>query len=759
MGVIRSVWRSINSIGARVMLVVIVAGTVTALLAVAFVTRAMYSSAESGLVDNAISTGQRVHAATMARLEVVDVELRAAARLFEAGRAVAITQILSPFVAAVRVSRDGEVIDVMPNERARRALDHPASAHHQFVDGFLVVSNNDNGIQTLAVVEIADLASETEASRTWIGPASALLDAPRMPGLTVRRDGDRAIVEAPVGDAIVVYHEAALAPAKATVDRAVHHAVAYAAVVSLALLLAIAWALARGVTRPVRRLAESVRRTDAPIIQRGLPDNEIGELGAAIAQLRENLARDASLLQASTQFAHAVVHVKEPDALLAMLQQAIDRVHPGAGWRVVSIDELEAGASSELGIDLDELARSTDTITRSAQPMLVPLVADGSVYGVIVGPLGAPEVDLRHLEALAQTVVTAIRGLGLAELATINEKLAVIGRLSASIAHEMNNPLLYVLANLSMLEDELTGEPLAMATDARIGVERLTAIVKDLSRMSRRGSDVQTRVDLVELAREQIQITRARARRVEIELVADGPVWASCASGPIGQAVLNLIVNAIDAVRARPSPRVVVAVAGTGTAATITVSDNGEGIAVASQRKLFDAFFTTKGEHGTGLGLHLSRAFARSHGGDLALLATGPEGTSFRLSIPNEVVAATTVAAHAPLARAKVLVLDDEPLIVRTLERQLASVADVVATTDPVVALRAAATQEFSLVLCDWNMPTMSGAEFLTQLRRAHLQSAARFVVITGGSLPVVEGVTVLAKPLPGDTVRRLLDA
>ncbi len=758
MGVIRRAWRSINSIGVRVMLAVIVAGIVTALLAVVFVTRAMYSSAESGLVDNAISTGQRVHAATVARLEVVDVELRAAARLFEAGRAVAITQILSPFVAAVRVARDGEVIDVIPNPLARQALDRPAPARHQLVDGFLVVSSNDNGISTIAVVEIADLATETEMSRTWIGAPAPTSEAPTLPGLTVRRDGDHAIVAAPVDDAIVVYHEAALAPAKATVDRAVHHAVAYAAVVSLALLFGIAWALARGVTRPVRRLAESVRRTDAPVLHGGLPDNEIGELGRAIAQLRENLARDAGLLHASAQFAQALVHVKEPDAVLAMLQHVLDRIHPGAGWRVLSMDDLEAGAAAELGFDVDALISSTGVIATAPPRTLVPLVADGTAYGVIVGSSDASEVDLRHVEALGQTVVTAIRGLGLAELATINEKLAVIGRLSASIAHEMNNPLLYVLANLSMLEDELTGEPLAMATDARVGVERLTAIVKDLSRMSRRGSEVPSRVDLVELAREQVQVACARARRVEIVLVADEPVFASCASGPIGQAVLNLIVNAIDAVRARPSPRVVVTVAG-GSAATITVSDNGEGIPAASQRKLFDAFFTTKGEHGTGLGLHLSRAFARSHGGDLALVATGPDGTTFELSIPKEVSAVVEVAVAAPLARARVLVLDDEPLIVRTLERQLASLADVVGTTDPAVALEAAATQQFSLVLCDWNMPRMSGAEFLAQLRRSHPHNATRFVVMTGGLLPVVDGVTVVAKPLPGDAVRRLLDA
>lgn len=757
MGMIRRLRRGVNTIGARVMLVVIIAGVVTALLAVMFVTRAMYSSAESGLVDDAIATTERVQASAVSRLEVVEVELRAAARLFEAGRAVAITQILSPFVAAIRITRDGETVDVIPNEAARRAIERPAVGAHQLFDGFLVMSKTENGVATIAVVEIADLATESESSRTWIGPPPAV-DATTMPGLTVRREDDRAVVVAPVDEAVVVVHEAALGPAKATVDRAVRHAVGYAALFSLVLLVGIAWALARGVTRPVRRLAESVRRADSPVL-RQLPDNEIGELGAAIAQLRENLARDAGLLQANVELAQAVVHLDEPDAVLAMLQQTLDKTHPGAGWSALSMDDLEAGAAAELGVELETLGTATRLVEGAHPRRLVPLVADGDVYGVISGEPEVTEVDLRHVEALAQTAATAIRGLGLTELATINEKLAVIGRMSASIAHEMNNPLLYVLGNLALLEEDLQGEALAMVTDARVGVERLTAIVKDLSRMSRRGSEAQTRVDLVVLAREQVQVASGRARRVEIEVVAEGPVWASCASGPIAQAVLNLIVNAIDAVRARPSPKVVVSVEATEMAATITVRDNGEGIPASSQRKLFDAFFTTKGEHGTGLGLHLSRGFARSHGGDLELVSTGAEGTSFRLSIPKEVAGAVAHVDPAPLARAKVLVLDDEPLIVRTLERQLAAHADVVGTTDPAVALREAASQQFTLVLCDWNMPLMSGAEFLSRLRRTCPHNATRFVVMTGGVLPAVEGVTVLAKPLPGEVVRRLLRA
>lgn len=739
------------------MLVVIIAGVVTALLAVLFVTRAMYSSAESGLVDDAISATQRVQAAATARLEVVEVELRAAARLFEAGRAVAITQILSPFVAAIRITREGETVDVIPNETARRAIERGQAGAHQLFDGFLVVSKSEDGVATVAVIEIADLATETESSRTWIGPPPAS-GAVTMPGLTVRREDDRAVVVAPVDGAVVVVHEAALAPARAEVDRTVRHAVGYAAVFSLALLVGIAWALARGVTRPVRRLAESVRRIDSPIL-RELPDNEIGELGAAIVQLRENLARDAGLLRANVELAQAVVHLHEPDAVLAMLQQTLDTTHPGAGWRVLSMDDLEAGAAVELGIDLDTIATSTRTITGEVPRRLVPLVADSDAFGLISGSPEVTEVDLRHVEALAQIAASAIRGLGLAGLATTNEKLAVIGRMSASIAHEMNNPLLYILGNLSLLEEDLSGEALAMATDARVGVERLSAIVKDLSRMSRRGSEVQTRVDLVVLAREQVQVASARARRVEIEVVDQGPVWASCASGPIAQAVLNLIVNAIDAVRARPSPRVVVTVETTEKAATITVRDNGEGISPSSQRKLFDAFFTTKGEHGTGLGLHLSRGFARSHGGDLELVATSREGTSFRLSIPKEVAGAVVPVDPAPPSRARVLVLDDEPLIVRTLERQLAPLADVVGTSDPMVALREAAAQPFTLVLCDWNMPAMSGAEFLSTLRRTCPQNVTRFVVMTGGLLPEVEGVTVLAKPLPGEAVRKLLRA
>ncbi len=230
-----------------------------------------------------------------------------------------------------------------------------------------------------------------------------------------------------------------------------------------------------------------------------------------------------------------------------------------------------------------------------------------------------------------------------------SDRLASLGQLSASVAHEINNPVSGVL-NLSMLLQRMLkddGVPPNRIEEFRKYLSqvvnetaRVGRIVSDLLAFSRRSKPQRTPADLNKIVRMTLSLTQHKMKlsnvTVEQSLAEDLPA-AACDASQVQQVVLNLLLNAAEATQSKAERRIhVTTEAGSGEV-RLLVADNGEGILPENLTKIFDPFFTTKPEgKGVGLGLAVSYGIIQAHGGDIEVKSVPGEGATFIVSLPLE---------------------------------------------------------------------------------------------------------------------------
>ena len=334
-----------------------------------------------------------------------------------------------------------------------------------------------------------------------------------------------------------------------------------------------------------------------------------------------------------------------------------------------------------------------------------------------------------------------------------SEKLTAMGSLLAGVAHELNNPLAIVLGRAALLEEKLADDP-ALAADARrirAAAERCGRIVRTFLNMARSKPAHREAVainDLVRAAADILAYTY-RSHGVALELNLPDDLPAVMADGDqIGQVVLNLLVNAQQALNAVEGERRVRVASGIEPRREnreprvwLRVADSGPGVPEALRERIFEPFFTTKAEGlGTGLGLAVSRSIVREHGGDLQLEA-GASSASFRLSLPVSGQAVASDSVPVPLdlptpKQARVLVVDDEPEIA-DLVRELLEGADheVVTAESGAVALVMLAEARFDAIVSDLHMPDVDGATLWREVRARDAALARRMLFVTGDTL------------------------
>ncbi len=232
-----------------------------------------------------------------------------------------------------------------------------------------------------------------------------------------------------------------------------------------------------------------------------------------------------------------------------------------------------------------------------------------------------------------------------------SQKMEAVGQLAAGLAHEINNPMSYVRSNLHHLRQEweavrsklASGERdqfddfQALIEESLEGVDRTIAIVKDVREFSRFGGASSASiepVDLGELTDGALRVASARSEPSVIFERAYGEVpRVPCNPNQVRQVLVNLIVNAVQAVGAEGRIRLVTG--RDGLEAFVRVEDDGPGMSADTRERLFDPFFTTKpvGE-GTGLGLYVSYEIIQNHGGRIVVQSEPEVGTSFEVRLP-----------------------------------------------------------------------------------------------------------------------------
>jgi two-component system NtrC family sensor kinase len=230
-----------------------------------------------------------------------------------------------------------------------------------------------------------------------------------------------------------------------------------------------------------------------------------------------------------------------------------------------------------------------------------------------------------------------------------NDRLASLGTLAASVAHEINNPIAGVL-NLSMLMQRILkddGIPAGRVPEFRRYLAQVTNetsrvghIVSDLLSFSRRGKPQRSAADLNRLVRTTVSLVDHKLRLANIALdlqLANNLPGVHCDGGQIQQVVLNLVLNAAESMQSHGTGTVTVKTwpGEDGTSVKVSVGDTGEGIPAEILPRIFDPFFSTKTDgKGVGLGLAVSYGIVQAHSGEIEAKSRVGEGTVFTLSLP-----------------------------------------------------------------------------------------------------------------------------
>lgn len=342
-------------------------------------------------------------------------------------------------------------------------------------------------------------------------------------------------------------------------------------------------------------------------------------------------------------------------------------------------------------------------------------------------------------------------------------QLASLGTMAAGVAHEVNNPLSVVTANADFLAQELNqhraelanlpaGDParkrcedmVQALQDVRQAAARIGSIVEDLRAFSRPSQPQLGVADVVKCLSWALRTTAHEfQQRAQLITHIEPVPHVSGDEAKLGQVFINLLVNAAHAIapgRADEN-RITVNVQPDARGwATIEIADSGCGIAAADLPRIFDPFFTTRSSGGgTGLGLSICHGIVTAFGGELRVTSEPNEGSRFTVCLPPSAPASAQAeprnAVQPEARRSRILIIDDEQMVLRVLERVLRN-HDLVCTQSARAGLDHIRNGEhFDLILSDITMPSMTGIQFYEELLQHHPDQAKRVVFLSGGAV------------------------
>ncbi|MCU1265963.1 MAG: Histidine kinase [Acidobacteria bacterium] len=328
------------------------------------------------------------------------------------------------------------------------------------------------------------------------------------------------------------------------------------------------------------------------------------------------------------------------------------------------------------------------------------------------------------------------------ERAARADKLRALGQLASGVAHDFNNSLAAILGRAQLLHRQ-TKDP-ALVRNVEIiqtAAQDAAATVRRIQTFARKSSAKEFEyVDVRSLLGDAIEITRTRwyneARlrglNFEVKLVVESELPANGSASELREVFVNLIVNAVDAMP--QGGCLAISCARRDGRLKLHFADTGLGMPEDVREKVFEPFFSTKGAHGTGLGLSVSYSIIERHGGSIRVDSEEGRGTTFTIELPateppasscQELIAAPE---SAPLS---ILVVDDEPSVRETLADMLSALNHQVQLADSGhAALEKIGQTDFDLVFTDLAMPEMDGWETARAVRK---QCAETIIVLVTG--------------------------
>jgi PAS domain S-box-containing protein len=343
------------------------------------------------------------------------------------------------------------------------------------------------------------------------------------------------------------------------------------------------------------------------------------------------------------------------------------------------------------------------------------------------------------------------------------DRLTSLGTLASGVAHEINNPLTYVLGNVSVAQREIQNlradsrSDHAQATRSWASETALRNVEEALGEIYQGAENIRRIVaDLQVIARPDVpepggslkdslewalrvagSLVRGRAR---LESHFEPVPRVRGGTAKLGQVFLNLLINAAHAIpEGHPESNTIRVTSGIDQLgrAFITVQDTGVGMSAEVLKQIFDPFFTTKRVGaGTGLGLSICHSIVESLGGEISVESTLGRGSKFRVSLPiMETLAPLGFESVAPVSthHGRILVVDDDVLVARSIERILSREHAVVTVLNAEQAFEKLNTdQAFDAVLCDIMMPGMTGIELFERIKTQWPGLAPQVIFLTG---------------------------
>lgn len=382
------------------------------------------------------------------------------------------------------------------------------------------------------------------------------------------------------------------------------------------------------------------------------------------------------------------------------------------GMIVAAESKEDAGAAIKHSLKTGEQKQfelrtiCADGRVRCMEARTSPLWKDGNITGVMVFMSDITERKLAQARAAR------------------SDKLRALGELAAGVAHNLNNSLTVIQGRAQLLAmrgaaDEGQKKSLDLITQA---VNDCSQTLRRLLDFSRRSSSRNTSpVDLSELITSSVEIARPkwqtasalRTGTIEVLVDAPRPVIILGDSSELREIVLNFIFNAVDAMP--QGGTIKVGACAENGAGRFWVADAGVGMTQEVIARIFEPFYSTKGENGTGLGLSASHAIIESHGGDINVISEPGKGSRFEVILPlHDCKSAASepapVSCNAQAKSARVLVVEDEERV-RVILQQAFSVEghQVTEAATGAEALERLDKGTFDLMICDLGLPELSG--------------------------------------------------